>query len=85
MRYLLFLAAIVITGGLAWRWRCGWLHETTTARDPATGGRRCIRCGKAYASIAASGELDGSAFLRPMKSGAFFKDGAHGVTTEPRH
>jgi hypothetical protein len=83
----LFFLACIVTFGLAYRYRCGFLHETVTRRDTATGMRRCIhpRCGRAYADLHESGELDGAAFLRPTKAGAFFgKDGSRGVERQAR-
>lgn len=84
MRFLLFAAAFVVTGGLAYRYRCGWTHQTMTKRDPATGAYRCThpRCGRAYASMAESGELD-SAYLRPIAS-TYGRDPKEGFTRAER-
>lgn len=81
MRLPLFIVACLLTAGLAWRWRCGWTHETRTKRDPATGMRRCTHrgCGRAYASMSESGELDGSGHV-PLKRRTFQRK--HGIVTQ---
>jgi hypothetical protein len=74
VRSLLFAVALFVTAGLAYRWRCGWTHETRTKPTPM-GGRRCTHpgCGRAYADLAESGEIDG-AYLNDMRTGVV--DGA---------
>ena len=65
MRRVLLALAVLFSLGFAWKYRCMGQHETV--RDPATGGRRCIDCGQAFADMADSGEIDGDGRVSPLR------------------